>query len=63
MTSSMYNPIYLKYNLSQKEPDLPNFNFGKHFNPLLADESDYFKKLNKMMKCVEKNVNKDLTPA
>ncbi|CDW72999.1 UNKNOWN [Stylonychia lemnae] len=63
MTSSVTTPFYLRYNLSQENPDLPNFNFGKHFNPRLADESEYFQRLNKLMSCVQKNVDKELTPA
>lgn len=46
------NPVFLTQKGSS---DQPNIAFGKHFNPDLSIDSDYFKSLNKLMTCVERN--------
>lgn len=35
--------------------DTTNLSFGTHFNPVLAKDSNYFKALDAMMQCAEKN--------
>ena len=36
--------------------------FEKHFNPALKYDSQYYKSLNSLIKCVEKNANQSLSP-
>lgn len=54
------NSLYLK--AQNPQPDgLNPVSFERHFNPDLANTSDYFKALKNMTDCVEKNATKDLS--
>ena len=56
------SPIYFK-TVNKASEDAGILKFDKHFNPDLASDSTYFKSLNALMQCVERNLEKELTEA
>ena len=58
MASATGAAIFLK---KRGDKNAPNFTFGKHFNPELTTDSTYFKNLEDLMKCVERNADKNLS--
>ena len=53
-------PFYCAHTADPEDPGASSFD--KHFNPSLKHDSDYFNKLNSMIKCVEKNASQATTP-
>ena len=52
------SPLYFKLqNPSITDP----LSFERYFNPDLTVDSEYFKSLDSLLKCVEKNLDKDLS--
>ena len=49
--------IHLLYYKGMEQNELPVMRFDSYFNEKLALNSDYFKKMDKFMQCVERNVN------
>ena len=49
--------IHLLYYKGMEQNQLPVMRFDSYFNEKLSMNSDYFKKMDKFMQCVEKNVN------
>ena len=49
--------IHLLYYKGMEANQLPVMRFDSYFNDKLALNSDYFRKMDKFMQCVEKNVN------
>jgi len=48
------------YYLMAKGPTTSQLDFGTHFNPKLAQHSNYFGALDSLLKCVEKNADTPL---
>ena len=53
-------PFYMSYTAPTEESSA--IAFERHFNPQLKHDSEYFKQLNEVLSCVERNVAKNLTP-
>ena len=53
-------PFYMALTAPSEESS--EIAFEKHFNPSLKYDSEYFKNLNSLIKCVENNASKSLSP-
>ncbi|TNV75393.1 hypothetical protein FGO68_gene17542 [Halteria grandinella] len=54
-------PYTLKFIDPEAKENAAAIKFEKHFSADLADESQYFRSLNGLLKCVEKNAGKSLS--
>ena len=52
-------PFYMAYTAPTEESS--SIAFERHFNPKLQYDSDYFKTVNAMIKCVENNIDTAVT--
>lgn len=55
-----FAPVFLRKR-NQEASDAQLLTFERHFNQDLAADSDYFRSINRMFTCVQKNADKELS--